>query len=255
MVEPLTTGAALVGVGGWFANKLLGPSADALGDQLRVYAGMRLNKILGRAEEISEGNEPKALPPAFSMIALQRASLSEDEETVTEMWARLLLSASNEFENLHMIFVDVLSQMGAKEAQFLNSFRPQDPDIFYQNQVEGYRKYQSKIDMLYGDVPDSRHTSEAISLSILNSDLDFIGSLFSVVINYITTERIMMSTGVSRVGGKHMQMLDTLGRQRIVDFKFFKPANSPFPDRIEAVALTPLGNSFLHVCSKDNLSI
>lgn len=121
MIEPIiTTGAALVGATAWFADKLLGPSATEIGDQLKVYLSDRWRKISKRTEELAEGRTVKALPPGFAYLALQKASFSEDDEAITTMWANLFLDASAEFSNRHTLYADILSQIGPAEARSLD---------------------------------------------------------------------------------------------------------------------------------------
>jgi hypothetical protein len=121
MVDPIITpGVALVGAGTWFANKLLGPSADAMGEQLKGFATDRLNKIFKKAEDLGSQKKLAPLPAGFALVALQKASFSEDSETLTEMWANLLLDAASGYKSRHSLFADILSQIGCSEAQALN---------------------------------------------------------------------------------------------------------------------------------------
>ena len=96
MVEPVST-SLLIGAGaGWFANKVFGPSADALGQELKAYSSSRLGKIFKRAAERSKPEQVEALPPGFVVTFFQKASFSEDDESLTEMWANLLAQAATE---------------------------------------------------------------------------------------------------------------------------------------------------------------
>jgi hypothetical protein len=129
MVEPVSTGAIIlggsIGGGAWLADKLLGPSASALGDHLRLYAGARLSKILKRAEDKVQGEEVKSLPPGFAYLAFQKASFAEDDEALTEMWANLLINASASFSGRHTLFADILSQITGLDAKTLDDLCPE----------------------------------------------------------------------------------------------------------------------------------
>jgi hypothetical protein len=122
MVEPISTGAALVGTAAWFANKLIGPSADRLGEAIRDYVNQRINSVFSRSEEIArlENVELKPVPPGFAMKVAQDISFSEDD--MTEQWAFLLVNASNKFSSRFALLSDILSQIGPDEAKQLEKF-------------------------------------------------------------------------------------------------------------------------------------
>ena len=121
MVEPIiTTGAVLVGAGAWFADKLLGASAEALGEQLKVYASGRWKSIFERTKELADGQNVNSLPPGFAYLALQKSSFSEDDELITDLWANLLLNASMKFTQRHVLYVDILEKLSAGDAKILD---------------------------------------------------------------------------------------------------------------------------------------
>src|SRR6476661_9180221 len=113
------------GAAGWLADKLLGPSAQALGEQFKAYAGERLRKIFQRASEKVELDGVQALPPGFAMNFVQKASYSDDDENLTDMWANLLSSAAVNFKNRHSAYVEILSQMTASDARVLDWIIPE----------------------------------------------------------------------------------------------------------------------------------
>ena len=117
MVEPLST-TALVGAG-WFASKVLGPSADELGSQLRAFVNARLRSIFEKAERKVDRNKVSALSPGFLYNFAQKASFSDESPEITEMWASLLASASEGQNYHHSIFTDILTQIGFGEAKIL----------------------------------------------------------------------------------------------------------------------------------------
>ena len=122
MTELVTAASLLAsaGAGTWLVDKLLGPSFLALGEHFRAFAGKRLSAIFARAEEKVDRSKVEALPPGFAIQFLQKASFSEDDPLITEMWAGLLADASEGVSSRHSIFVDILSQIGPEEAKFLN---------------------------------------------------------------------------------------------------------------------------------------
>ncbi|WP_252257577.1 Abi-alpha family protein [Erythrobacter aurantius] len=120
MVEPvISTGAALVGVSAWFLNKLFGPSADAIGEEIKKYGSDRLEKIFKRAEEKMKNGDVNSLPPGFAGLLIQKASFSEDSSILTDLWAGLISSASKNFSNRHSLYLDILSQISSEDAENL----------------------------------------------------------------------------------------------------------------------------------------
>ena len=87
------------GAAGWVVDKLLGPSASALGEQIKVYGTGRFRSVVSvfatKAE--TRQHDLQALPPGFAYQFFQKASFSEDDEFITECWANLLLSAATEY--------------------------------------------------------------------------------------------------------------------------------------------------------------
>lgn len=120
MVEPVTTGV-LLGAG-WFANKLLGPSADALGEQLKIYASSRLEKIFKRTEDINSDSLVYPLPTVFAHLAIEQASISDDADNITEMWANLLANTGNGRTAPNLLFVEILSKLNSADVELLDKF-------------------------------------------------------------------------------------------------------------------------------------
>jgi hypothetical protein len=124
VVDPVTNGALIVGSAGagtWLADKVFGPSAEALGEALRVYLGDRVSKVFSRAETLADDPETlQQLPPGFLFKFIQSASFSEDDEIITEMWANLLLSSSRGFQQRHVLYLDILDKLAAEDAKILD---------------------------------------------------------------------------------------------------------------------------------------
>lgn len=119
MIEPVSTGA-LISLG-WAGRKILGPSLDEIGDQLKLYAGERVRKIFEKVESSAEGASLHHLPGAFSLKFFQAASMSEDDELITNMWANLLIHSSEEFNSRKILYLDILEKLSSDDAILLNS--------------------------------------------------------------------------------------------------------------------------------------
>ncbi len=120
--ELVTASQILAGTGAaaWVVDKLLGPSAEGLGEQIKMYAGSRLTAIFSRIAELTGPDNVPLLEPALAVEGLRKASLSEEDVLVTDMWARLLLNSSENSASKSLIFADILSQLSANEANILN---------------------------------------------------------------------------------------------------------------------------------------
>lgn len=256
--EIVTAAQILAGTGaaGWAADKLLGPSVGAVGEQINLYLSSRLTKILdaiGKRE--GEQGNLQPLPPGFLVTAFQKASVSEDDPDITEMWANLLIAAGSEFESRQMIFADILSQFGGAEARLLREiwkrFAPDTADI--DNWEQSYLSEALESDSL----PEGPH------------DNSFAGELASDIHEHVSRNFAVRlgNTRVSAVGGSNISVIvgdasDSihcliLERQSLL--KPFEHAKNfdKFPDMIVGLKgheLTPLGFEFMIVCERENTS-
>ncbi len=127
MVEPISTGVAVfgVGAGAWLLDKVLGRSAEAIGDALRVYVSDRVSKIFSRAAEIADSSPTvnvEPLPPAFLLKFFQESSFSEDHDSITEMWANILVNTDGALSSRLSFFSSILSRLGHREVILLEKF-------------------------------------------------------------------------------------------------------------------------------------
>lgn len=114
------------GAAGWLVDKLLGPSADALGEQIKVFATDNLQRIFSKASARQGQIVLQPLNPAFAYQFIQKASFSEDDDFIVESWANLLLQASIDFKPRLSLIADILSQLNAEDARRLNAMVPSD---------------------------------------------------------------------------------------------------------------------------------
>lgn len=119
-MEPVSTTTALALGAGWFANKVLGPSADELGTQLKAFVGERTRKFVSGAQAKADPEKAKPLTPAFFYNFSQKAAFSEDSDEINEMWSSLLADASEGQSYRHSIFADILTRFGSHEAKYLS---------------------------------------------------------------------------------------------------------------------------------------
>lgn len=241
MVDPIITpGVALVGTGTWFANKLLGPSADALGSQIKSFATERLKKIFKKAEELSAGKDMVPIPAGFALTALQKASFSEDDDTLTVMWANLLLDATQGCTSRHSLFSDILSQIGPLEAKALDEFSPFPKRGFSQSEVDAIlsasiKGYDSAYDDKDAVVYNLKKRVSGCPLvmlyaSVFNVGID--GPPIKYSINFELDQIVF----------------EVLQRQNLVNFFSTDSSNGLIAVSVKGFILTELGSEFLVTC-------
>jgi len=105
-------------------HKLAGPVAEEfgamLGDKVRVYRVKNLVATMQMTERIlrEAGLAPNAVPPRLLLPILESSSV-EDNETLQEMWAGLLATASQRADSVSPSFAETLKQLTPDEARHL----------------------------------------------------------------------------------------------------------------------------------------
>lgn len=107
-----------------FLQRLLGPAveaADLLSDKIRIIRYENAIKIIDRARNISKKEKIniKNVPLNFLVPFLEQASLQEDDE-ITEIWARLLTSAATDYDPILIVIKDTLTRLSSREVGFID---------------------------------------------------------------------------------------------------------------------------------------
>lgn len=123
----LVTAAAVLatsGAGTWFADKLFGPSAGAIGENLKLYLQSRIPVIFGIAGEKARarGVELAPIKPGLLAKMVVNASFSDENPEITEWWANLFVSAGHHSTNKHAVFAEMMAMIGPTEASCLREF-------------------------------------------------------------------------------------------------------------------------------------
>jgi hypothetical protein len=105
--------------GGAFLGKFVGLTAEHLGNQALERAqqlGTKAKAILAQL-----GREPQTVEPKI-LMPLIKAAVLESDETLAEMWARLLASAADPISKVkvQLGFVAVLRQLDSTDPTILN---------------------------------------------------------------------------------------------------------------------------------------
>lgn len=105
-------------------HKLAGPAFGELGEyfgqhvrEWRINNAIEIFKRVQRRLDAA-GLSPNSIPPRLFLPLIEAAS-AEDDESLQEMWAGLLASASQNSETISASFVQTLKQLNPAEARFL----------------------------------------------------------------------------------------------------------------------------------------
>lgn len=100
------------------------PSAEfsgLLADQVRLYRWKAATRIVDRAKKFAkaQGIFPKQIPFKFLVPFIELASLEDEDGPLTDMWAQLLVRATDQYESKLAAFTRILSEIGGVEAELL----------------------------------------------------------------------------------------------------------------------------------------
>ena len=261
MPEPISTGALIVGAG-WAGRKVLGPSLDEFGGQLRLYAGDRIKKIFDALEKKKPNQKLlNPLPPAFSLKFIQSASLSDDDEILTNMWANLLINASSNYSNRKVLFVDILETLSIEDARVLDDLIVPGLEYeFFDNLgsigdlirlrarmlAEGFLREAGLTH--FDDSCAHKFNDELEKLKFENWPIKIIGSRAPYDLTKITMQDNVVYPTLSSIGiVGSLAKYDPLIRQRLLQtFQFDFIAG--FEIEIDGVMATSLGIDFISNC-------
>jgi hypothetical protein len=93
-----------------------------LGDKFRVWRQVAVIRSLQRAQEIAQesGLALQPVSPKFLVNWVEKASL-EDDDLLTDRWARLLLSGMGRSDHSHFWATNVLAELSPEEAKILDN--------------------------------------------------------------------------------------------------------------------------------------
>ena len=132
-------------------HRLTGPVCDDIGamisDSMKPYRAKNLVNTLRKPERIlREADLPAKAVPTRLLFPIVDASSIEDDETLQEMWAGLLATASQQTDSVSPSFIETLKQLEPDDARHLEVVCQDSVKHF--NEVRDGSKYLSKnIDM------------------------------------------------------------------------------------------------------------
>jgi hypothetical protein len=121
-------------------NKLAGPLAEEagmmLGDAARVYRVKNWIRTVEKTERLlrDSGLPANAVPPRL-FLPIMEASSIEDNETLQDMWAGLLATASQQMDSVSPAFIETLKQLTPDEARHLEVMREESLKFLKQERL------------------------------------------------------------------------------------------------------------------------
>ncbi len=138
-----------------FMQRVLGPVAEIgefCSDKVRFYRWKSAVRTIEKANEIAQDRniKPQQVPIKFLVPFLEHCSLEDENSELTEEWAKLLVSASVEFKEKHLIYSGILSRLGPTEAKVLKHFWSKVDKKFFQTLASAFQAYGFDYALLTG---------------------------------------------------------------------------------------------------------
>jgi hypothetical protein len=94
-----------------------------IGDHIRAHRYDVAIKIAYRAREIANIQARRITPPPlkFTVPFLEKSSTETDDDEMCELWARLLVDACDDYQGVHLTYIQILSEISGSEARYLDS--------------------------------------------------------------------------------------------------------------------------------------
>lgn len=127
---------------------LFGPGVRELGefiaDKIRYQRWKSAVKTLERAKEFAEpyGGLKKVPPLKFFVPFMENCSLEEEDEELVDMWAHLLVSASNDFESGHLLFMRILKEITGVEVRLIRKIAQISKDEDYLTLLDIFNEWE-----------------------------------------------------------------------------------------------------------------
>lgn len=214
-------------LGGFLAKVFGGPMEDLagmVGDKLRVMRWERQVRLIDRVEEINRSRKVlgKEVPvaPKLAIPLIESASL-EENDTLQDLWARLLSSAQDErmSEIVRTAFIDIIKQLEVIDVETLNSL------------YGGYKNALSSGQLS----PDSSPSGVAFSKMAIIRQLKITERQYENSIDNLMRVRCVRSEV------KIMHQMNIGGQSATIDMGY------------ESLCITSLGISFVQACVRDEI--
>jgi hypothetical protein len=216
-------------------------------------------RIVERARQLaSEQSRPITPPPLkFVVPFLEKASTETNDEVLGEMWARLLVDASDEFQGVHLTYVQLLSEISGFEARYLDRLANQY-DVGFEtppaSQIgERYAaELLGELPKLLDDLSKNEKRFGGLSKSEMEKVHDFVYSFETsqfckpiiVSVPYVNDRQEVVHASK----GAHATTAYLLQRQDLLAIESINVPTEFGQLKIELACLTPLGADFVLSC-------
>lgn len=263
----ITTGAIVVASGSWFADKIFGPSIDALGENLKAHLQSRLPIIFGRAESIAKTESLELAPirPGLLTRMIVDASFSEDMPEITDWWANLFLeAATKETEaNMHAVFSDIMAMIGPQEVKVLNEFvayyRKQvahlTPEMRAHVETIGSVVQETKLFSVTNRFPLDAESSREIDEHFTNPHIPLPVRTYGWKVPSKGDEMLSWRVNMLDWYKENSVSIEILERSRVLKFiRLEIPIMADQAAWVDLVGITELGRAFYQACSHQPLA-
>lgn len=231
-----------------------------IGDHIRAHRYDVAIQIAERARQLAAQRNMKLSPPPLKFMVpfLEKASTETIDNELMEMWARLLVDAADEFQGVHLTYIQILSEISSFEAQYLNKVaRDWDVDIAVPPPVQMAEQYKNQIsESLAGYNLASKEidTKRLESGKDAESLIDFMYGVetkeyckpISVSVPYTSPEP--SASEVYTTKGAHATTAYLLQRQDLLKIEEVTIPSRFGLIKTEVACLTTLGQDFLVSC-------
>lgn len=219
-------------------------------------------RIVERARQLaSEQSRPITPPPLkFVVPFLEKASTETNDDVLGEMWARLLVDASDEFQGVHLTYVQLLSEISGFEARYLDRLA-KNYDIDFEtapaSQIgERYAaELMKELSKLLDDLKRNKETGgvpQSLSMSEAEKVHDFVYSFETsqfckpiiVSVPYVNDRQEVVHASK----GAHATTAYLLQRQDLLSIESINVPTEFGQLKIDLACLTPLGADFVLSC-------
>lgn len=228
-----------------------------LGDSIRVHRTRSALKCFRRMKALAnEAGVTLTSPPAkFLVQHIEGCSLEdEDDETLVEWWARLLLDASTNYVDQHAHFANILKNLSALELELLECLVRNgrwDYRIAFVEEAE----FVADFEFLEDDLkltPNSIDAEIDVAIDSIVNSFERAGSLvLSVFVD--DEESNQWSFDHPDFEERELSAWQILQSLQLVRLSYLKWKSGDVHYRVRAVTLTELGAHFYFSCHEEAL--
>lgn len=231
-----------------------------VGDNIRAHRYDVAIKIAQRAQELAVEKNILVLPPPlkFTVPFLEKASIEDPDSELSELWARLLLDASNEFQGIQLTYIQILSEISSAEAIFLaNVASAWDPDYSLQHSSSIATEIADTLENAVLDFEHtplqnasfvSRETAKELIDASYSVEHEKPAVLITVSIPYQNPDSTSKMPDGEATLHNQATIAYLLQRQNMVAIENFEIHTKVGRVSIEVACLTQLGSDFVLSC-------